>query len=417
MSKKCSVFDSVFAIGLLHCFMTMWAVLLIPAMASARFNEQEHAITSTLPQTLHGFKLGISVDEARKIATKLGYSCKWKRKTWNTEKAPCADVKFNDFRLRPGITLPSSMLLVDLPEGFQIQLVFVNGSLTYIMSELDKLTAKEAEAFDKDIVAKLGEPAVKYMVSDRQATWRSIWMNGPVRLAYQNKGGGMLSLELVSYPQWVELRTNAVNQDPTIQYGSASAQDILSAMAEDWGDGRSEAPKLPRELAGLQLGDAFPKALSARPDLRNTTRDVGNDVIVSNTDQSTVISLRSGNVMEICEAKRIPGNQLEAYQGKLSSAYGNPRYAQRNQRNQVVGFSWWNKYEGLAMDVGFLSGDDNPSPFSHLFSREYVVDTTRPPENIVVHACVKDVRLAVKLFIEGTPDGPFRRIPQRKSFF
>jgi hypothetical protein len=251
-----------------------------------------------------------------------------------------------------------------------------------------------------------------------------------VRIAYQNKpdptshDSGIhrfVAVELVSYPQWLGLLTNAVNQDPTIPYTAESTQDFLSAIHGAWGDARSEESTLPRELAGLQLGETFLKAIAARPDLKNTTRDVGNahDVRVASVDQGTIVTIRNGKVAEICEDKRIPGNHFEEYRSKLPNEYGNPRYAQRNQQRQVVGLSWWNQYQGLAMDVGFLSGDDNPSQFSHLLSREYLVDTTRPPENVVVNTCIKDVSLAQEPFIAGTPDPlvPFRSAPQRKSFF
>jgi len=232
----------------------VYVFLLLPLFVNAP-STQGQAAPPTLPEALHGFKLGITVDQAREIATKLAYSCQWKRDRWQTEKVPCVDVSLNDYPLRPAVNIPSSTLLIESPEGFQIHLVFIDGSLTYISSQLDKLSAKDAAEFDENIVRKIGKPAVKYMVSDRQDTWRSIWI-GKIRLSYQNKPDPtsqdsgihrMVSVELVSYPQWFELMQHAVRQDPSVASGQDSTEKILLGIREAWGDARLKEPKVPRE--------------------------------------------------------------------------------------------------------------------------------------------------------------------------
>ncbi len=133
-----------------------------------------------------------------------------------------------------------------------------------------------------------------------------------------------------------------------------------------------------------------------------------------------MIGVRNGKVKEICQTIQIPGQELESYRNNLPTEYGNPRSAERNQKSQVVSFSWWNNYEGLAMTIGFLSPADASSPFSHLLPQTtYLVDTARPPDKVIVHTCIDDISLAVKPFIDGTPDPlvPFRRSPQKRAFF
>lgn len=407
----------------------IYVFLLLPLFVTAP-STQGQAAPPTLPEALHGFKLGITVDQARAIATKLAYSCKWKRDRWQTEKVPCMEVSLNDYPLRPAVNIPSSTLLVESPEGFQIHLIFINGSLTFISSELDKLNARDAAEFDGNIVREIGKPAVKYMVSDRQDTWRSIWI-GKVRLAYQNKPDPtshdagmhrMVSVELVSYPQWLELIEHAIRQDPTVAYGQDSAEEILFGTREAWGDARLEEPRVPRELAGLLLGEALSRLTTAHGDSPNKPRDVGNahDLSIPIADHDAVIGARNGKVKEICQTIQIPGQELESYRNNLPTEYGNPRSAQRNQKGQVVSLSWWNKYEGLAMTIGFLSSADASSPFSHLLPpTTYLADTAQPPDRVMVQTCIDDMRLAVKPFIDGTPDPlvPFRRNPQKRAFF
>jgi hypothetical protein len=176
-----------------------------------------------LPTKLNGFQLGMSVAEALSRDSNLE----------NVDSS----------KGKPSGADPNAFLKEQRSDGSFIKLSFSHGRLAVISSDVSGISAEDGEAFDRNTLNQLGTPQVDVYQGPDTKNW--IWIDGDVRIKYENRPEGMthygnsgpriVSLEVCVYPQLIALPGG---EDPLFRYlwGDGTGPVVLKPLPEGFGN-------------------------------------------------------------------------------------------------------------------------------------------------------------------------------------
>lgn len=213
-----------------------------------------------LPITLHGLRVGVTVEEAMNedpTITALGADK-------GSESRPATKSQNGLF------TRGNS------DSGFYEVANFQAGKLIDILSTVSGLSPEDASEFNQNTLQQLGPPDVRVYAGPSTDVW--VWIDGDVRIRYTNGAGGspipgsrMVSAEIAVYPEIIKGETSADNASGWSGY-----------IRHWWGDktGDVVTKQLPTELSGLKLRMTPQQVRSALPGIElfrtNAHRQQGN---------------------------------------------------------------------------------------------------------------------------------------------
>jgi len=292
---------------------------------------------------------------------------------------------------RPPVDEPRAWLCKKTAEGFFDELVFSNGRLVYIVSEVGGISPEDANSFDLNTLNQLGKPNVNVYSGPKKENW--VWIDGDVRIHYRHSSGGLIGktgqpsqirLEIAAYPEYVADITAG---------GHRTGSVALRMTLNDWGDNQEPVAvkPLPDGIGGLRLRAAPWEVRRAVP---------GIDIVTFSEQEATgklrtaayeiTVDFWGGQVEYVCEQRfDFQPQQFQKMRPDLLQQFGTPTL----DADTIL---WWEN-GGIEVDYSSLEfGGENNGPS--------------------LMRCVRDVQL---LDIEATRKYPprFKRAPVAKSFF
>jgi hypothetical protein len=168
-----------------------------------------------LPTALHGFKLGMSISDAK--------------------------------ALEPNLMGEGRYLSGGTHEDYYVTLGFTENRLYSIHSSLTHISPADADDFDRSTSSQFGPPDKRIYEGPDAECW--VWIDGDVRARYVNSEDGDrvsrdLDLEVVAYPTMVTVES------------TPHPSKLVRQVSYDWGE--SSEPfvlkSMPTEVDGLRLG-------------------------------------------------------------------------------------------------------------------------------------------------------------------
>jgi hypothetical protein len=337
-----------------------------PNFPPLRFSSPGH-----LPTKLLGFQLGMSVAEA----------LRWDAGLENVYPS----------KSQPAVADPAAVLSKKSTEGFWDELIFSNGRLVYILSEVSGISPEDAGAFDLNTLNQLGKPSVNVYQGPRKENW--VWIDGDDRIRYQHSSDGpigktgqpsRMQLELAAYPEYVADITTGGHRTDSLS---------LRVTLHDWGDNSEPVvlKPLPDGIGELRLRAAPWAVRQAVPGIDIVTiSEQGAIGKLATADHEIYVHFSGGQVESLCEKRfDVQPQQFQNLRSNLLQQFGTP------ELDWGTLLQWENG--GVEVDYSSLEfGGKNNGPF--------------------LLQCFGDVLLQD---IEEASKYPphFKRAPVTKSFF
>jgi len=279
-----------------------------PTPAPVSFPALHFTTSGRLPIMLHRLRLGMSAAEALTEDSSL--------KGFGTDKSPLSD---------PG----ASLCCGSFPQGFDDSASLSHGRIISVVSDVRGISREDALRFNKDTLGQLGKPDVEVYAGSSTTVW--VWIDGDVRIRYQNAADGRLadkrdvSLEMAVYPELIKTFQN-LGGNRTF-YGDTEAAAEKHKWGEDAGqDTIKQLPSGPSDvkfqmtpsqlrsaLPGIELRRAYPD-----PERRQTGE-------LDTPNVTTDVSLWDGLVCTVSKGwNDVPADQIPEMRRHLIDEFGTP---------------------------------------------------------------------------------------------
>jgi hypothetical protein len=290
--------------------------------APVTFPTLHFASSGRLPIKLHRLQLGMSAAEAMAEDSSL--------KDFGTDKSPLSD---------PG----ASLCCGSFPKGFDDSAGLSEGRIISVGSDVRGISPEDALRFNKDTLGQLGKPDVEVYAGSSTTVW--VWIDGDVRIRYQNAPDGRLAdkrdvgLEMAVYPELIKNLQNL--GDKGTFYGDTEA----AAEKHTWGEnaGQDTIKQLPSgpsdvkfQMTPWQLRSALP-GIELKRGYPDPERRQTGDLDTSNV--TTGVSLWDGLVCTIYKGwNDVPADQIPEMRRHLIDEFGTP--SNRMPAKEMESITW-----------------------------------------------------------------------------
>ena len=273
-------------------------------------------------------------------------------------------------KLKPGDDprdLERARFAVEMPDGFFCDLIFDEGRLTEVFSEMGDISPSDASEFDRNTKLQLG-PTFKKLPEKNTSQNDWVWVDGDVRARYTNRrhigGGRIVELKLIAYP-------NAIRdwkKGPLMPGSNAWSSEVnLEQYRRDWGDGELIENSLPATLGGLRLRMQPWEVRAQVPGIEIKSTSESNAVAEGRDAAGNKVKLVFvDNLLEGVDLEaELPSQEFQPMREVLIARYGTPQEA---AYATTMSMSWNDEKAGFWIHLEMHEGKLLET--SHLFDRD-----------------------------------------------